>query len=223
MRHSSTWKNQVKFSTSTGSGLWPRWCPGSGKLVPILDKSQFPMCCRVNVLLNEAESSLAHCARNEQVIRGIRVEQQRDVFMAGAGRVRQNGRQIDRRPLTSTLFLSSSAEPRRVGGLSNLCPSYGACRCIRQVWKWLGPPALSTVQSNYVKPSYNSLLITKFQPFSEITLTGEWSKFSVLKKNAKQSCLELVRYKVTSLRCILFVLLLMWCVFTTCLPYYIFN
>lgn len=80
----------------------------------------------------------------------------------------------------------------RVGGVSNLCHCYGACRCIRQVWKWLGPPALSTERSNYVNPSHNSLLITKFQPSCEITPTGEWSMFSVPKnlqnKGVQASC-----------------------------------
>lgn len=40
-------KNQVKCSTSTGSRLRRRWCPGSRKLIaPRQVTSTFPMCCR---------------------------------------------------------------------------------------------------------------------------------------------------------------------------------
>lgn len=93
------------------------------------------MCCRDNVLLNEAESSSGRRARNGRAIRGIKVEQ--SAGLPGLGGSDKAGGKLtdkDRRPLTSTLFLSSAAELPR-GRTIEFVPGYGACRCRRQVWE----------------------------------------------------------------------------------------
>lgn len=55
-------------------------------------------------------------------------------------------------------------------------------------------PTCSIHRANYVKPSHNSLLIGKFHPSCEITPTGEWSMFNILKNPQNKLAWRLQAY-----------------------------